>query len=309
VRTETKSRYYKFSDYLRKRYGCRVWKVSVDAGFSCPNRDGTINTGGCIFCNNAGFSYNTSKQIRSIDVQISEGIEYAKKRFSAEKFIVYFQAHTNTYAPITQLREKYDIARKYPEVVSLSIGTRPDCVNENILDLISEYSDTYEVWMEYGLQTIHDITLNRINRGHNYESFLRAVEQTRKRKGLKICAHVIVGLPGEKEDDIMSTAKEVARLKLDGIKIHPLHIMKGSLMETMHEKEPYALMDQETYAHLAVSFLEYLWPQTVIQRITADCSEKYLVGPAWIREKNAVLKQIALELEKRDSFQGRLYQN
>jgi hypothetical protein len=166
---EVQERYYKFSKYLKERFGCRVYKVSIDAGFSCPNKDGKLSNDGCIYCDNRAFSLNTRIPPRPIETQIEEGIIYGKQRYAAEKFIVYFQAHTNTYAPLEILKARYDVVRKFNDVVGIALGTRPDCVNEEILDLIDSYSRNYEVWLEYGLQSIHKRTLELINRGHFYE--------------------------------------------------------------------------------------------------------------------------------------------
>lgn len=302
-------RYYKFSEYLQERFGCRVYKVSIDAGFSCPNRDGTKSKVGCIYCDNRGFSLNSRIPPRTIETQIREGIDFGRKRFKAEKFIVYFQAYTNTYAPLEVLKEKYDVVKKFKDIVGLSIGTRPDCVNEEILNLIETYTKKYEVWLEYGLQSIHKKTLGLINRGHVYEDFLQAVRLTRKRKKLKICAHVIVGLPKETKEDILATAKELGRLKLEGVKIHPLHIIKGTKLEKLFQQGQFKPLDLEEYVSLVTEFLEYLWPKTVIQRLSADCPRQFLVAPLWILDKSRILHEIDATLMKQGSFQGRLYKS
>ena len=299
-------RYYKFSQYLRKRFGCRVHKVSIDAGFSCPNKDGKLSKDGCIYCDNYAFSFNTRFPSRPIEIQIEEGINWGRRRYGAEKFIVYFQAFTNTYAPIDVLREKYNIVRKFKDIVGISIGTRPDCVNEEILDLIQSYSSDYEVWLEYGLQSIHPSTLEFINRGHLYGEFLGAVELSRVRN-IKICAHIIIGLPGETKEDILATAKELGRLRLDGLKIHPLHIIKGTKLEELFRKGLYRPLELDEYVNLTAEFLEYLWPKTVIQRLSADCPQELLIAPLWIGEKNRALKKIEDTLLKENRFQGRLF--
>lgn len=300
--------YYKFSQYLKERFGCRVHKVSIDAGFSCPNRDGTKSKDGCIYCDNRGFSFNSRIPPRPIEIQIEEGIDFGRRRLKAEKFIVYFQAYTNTYAQIEELKGKYDVVKKFSDVVGVSIGTRPDCINEEILDLIESYTQDYEVWLEYGLQSIHKKTLERINRGHFYEDFLEAVERTRKRDKIKICAHIIVGLPREKREDILETAKGIGHLKLDGLKIHPLHIIKGTKLGEQFKNGLYKPLELEEYISLVAEFLEYLWPHTVIQRITADCPRELLVEPVWILQKNKVLKAIDDILLSKGSFQGKHYE-
>ena len=301
-----KSRYYKFSEYLRERFDCRVHKVSIDAGFSCPNKDGKLSKDGCIYCDNRAFSFNTRLPSRLIETQIEEGANFGKRRYGAEKFIVYFQAFTNTYAPIDVLRQKYNIVRKFKDIVGISIGTRPDCVNEEILDLIQSYSSDYEVWLEYGLQSIHEKSLKFINRRHSYEDFLKAVELT-KGRNIKICAHVIIALPAETKEDILATAKELGRLRLDGLKIHPLHIIKGTKLEELFKKKLYEPLELDEYVGIVTEFLEYLSPQTVIQRLSADCPQELLVSPLWIGEKNKVLKKIEDTLSEEGRFQGRLF--
>lgn len=301
--------YYKFSDYLKERFGCRVYKVSIDAGFSCPNRDGSKSRDGCIYCDNKGFSFNSRIPPRPIENQIAEGIKVGRERFKAGKFIVYFQAYTNTYAPLKQLKEKYDIVKRFKDIVGISIGTRPDCVNEEILELIDSYTGEYEVWLEYGLQSIHRKTLESINRGHLYEDFLKAIESTRKRKEIKICAHTIVGLPGETRADILKTAEELGRLKLEGVKIHPLYIIKGTKLEEVFRHRLYAPLTRQDYISLVSEFLEFLWPDTVIQRITADSPRQFLIAPLWILEKSKTLKEIDEALVKKERFQGRIFKD
>jgi hypothetical protein len=302
-------RYYRFSDYLKERFGVRVHKISIDAGFSCPNRDGNTGQDGCIFCDNRGFSFNSRILPRPIPIQtqVKEGIELGRKRFKAEKFMIYFQAYTNTYAPLEILRQKYDIVKRFKDIVGISIGTRPDCVNEDILDLIASYAQDYEVWLEYGLQSIHKKSLEFINRGHLYQNFLDAIELTRKRKDIKICAHIILGLPTETPEDMLATAQELGRLKLEGIKIHPLHIIEGTQLEELFQKKLYKPLELDEYVSLVSEFLEYLWPNTVIQRISADCPRHLLVAPLWIIEKDRLLKKIEETLLRKDTFQGRLY--
>lgn len=190
----------------------------------------------------------------------------------------------------------------------MAIGTRPDCVDEDILSLIENYTDDYEVWLEYGLQSIHNKTLTLLNRGHSYEDFLTAVELTRRR-GIKICAHSIIGLPGETPKDILQTAQELGRLKLEGVKIHPLYVLKGTQLEEMFLRKKYSPLELEEYTALTAEFLEYLWPQTVIQRLTADCPAEFLTAPQWILDKSKVLKEIEQTLLKENTFQGRFYKD
>ncbi|MFH1784101.1 MAG: TIGR01212 family radical SAM protein [bacterium] len=281
--------YYTFSTYLRERFGCRVHKVNIDAGFSCPNRDGTKGTGGCIYCDNRGFSHNSRIPVRPVDIQIQEAIEFARKRFRAEKFMAYFQAYSNTYAKPDVLRKTYDSIRRFDDIVALAIGTRPDCVDSDILDVIGEYTSDYELWMEYGLQSIHERTLEVINRHHSYADFEKAVHLTREREGIKICAHVILGLPGETVADMIETARALSSLKVESVKIHPLHVVRGTRLEELYNLGEYKPMEEDEYVEAAVSFLEHLSQNIIIQRLSADCPRELLAAPSWMLDKNRVL--------------------
>lgn len=297
--------YKKYSDYLKKKYTCRVHKISVYANFSCPNLDGTLSKNGCIYCNNYAFSPPLKYNL-PIEEQIKNGIEYGRKRFKAEKFIIYFQPFSNTYAPTKILKERYDIIKKFPEVVGISIGTRPDCIDEEKLKLIESYSDNYEVWIEYGLQSIHDKTLKIINRNHTYSDFLNAYKLTKERN-IKICAHVIIGLPNETKEEILETAKECGKLKLDGIKIHPIHILKNTELEKWYNEGKFKVMNMEEYIEILCDFLTYLYPETIIQRLTADCDREYLVAPTWLLEKQKMLKLLEEKMEGKNIYQGKNY--
>jgi len=282
----------KYSDYLKQRFGRRVHKISVDAGFSCPNRDGEISNSGCIYCDNRTFSpaYRDHSEL-SLEKQIEQGIEFSRGRFKAEKFIVYFQAHTNTYAPLDELRKKYDIIRQFKDIVGIAIGTRPDCADKEKIDLIASYLDNYEVWIEYGLQSMHKKTLEAINRGHTYEDFLRAIDLTRKYP-IKICVHIILGLPGETREMMLETAEEMAKLKIDGIKIHPLHVVRGTSLEKIYNNNLYKPLSLDEYKNLVSQFLGCLDKDTVIQRISAYCPKELLVAPSWVSERNIVENSI-----------------
>ena len=308
-------KYYKFSQYLKTRFGCRVYKIGIDAGFSCPNRDGKLSDQGCVYCDNRAFSLNSRRDLNSgksfpntIERQIEQGILFGRRRYAAQKFMVYFQSYTNTYAALDTLKQRYDVARKFKDVAAITIGTRPDCINEEILDLIQGYTQDYEVWLEYGLQSIHAKTLELVNRGHVYEDFLRAIELTRQRKNIKICAHVIIGLPNETREDIMATARALSRIDLDGIKIHPLHIIKGTRLEEAFRAGSCKLLGLKEYVKLVIEFLEYIPASFIIQRLTADCPRQFLAGPLWLLEKNKVLEQIQAVFETQEKYQGRLCQ-
>jgi uncharacterized protein len=278
--------YYKYSDYLKQRFNARVRKVSVDAGFSCPNIDGTLSTEGCIYCNNKAFSFHKYKcRTSSLKEQIQKGIEEAKKRFKAEKFIVYFQAHTNTYAPIGRLKDNYDVIREFNDIVSISIATRPDCVDKDILKLIASYTQDYEVWIEYGLQSIHDKTLESINRGHNYSDFLKAFNLTRKYP-IKVCAHVILGLPSETKAMMMKTADELTRIKVDAVKIHPLHVVKNTALEKLYNDGNYVPFTLDGYKDILEDFLKHLSRDIIVQRLSAYCPRDILVAPEWVCQRH-----------------------
>jgi hypothetical protein len=298
-------RYNKFSSYLTGRFGARVYKVSVDAGFSCPNRDGRYSDRGCVFCDNRSFSFNTGKNSPDVHAQVKAGMKAAKSRYGAEKFMVYFQANTNTYADLAALEKTYDIVGEFRDIVSMAIGTRPDCAGEDVLDLIEGYRADYEVWMEYGLQSSSDGTLKRINRNHTYSDFADACRRTKKR-GLKVCAHVIIGLPGESAKDEARTASALAGLKIDAVKIHPLHIVKGTQLENIYNKKAYKPLEYVEYVSRAVEFLKRVNREAIIQRITADCPGDLLVAPSWIKDKPRLLADIDKTLEDQDAYQGML---
>jgi hypothetical protein len=296
--------YYPFSRYLKERYGCKVHKVSLHAGFTCPNRDGRAGTGGCTYCANESFNPQAGKPPRPIREQMADGIAYMRRRFHAKKFMAYFQAFSNTYAPVERLRALYDEAAAFPDVVGLSIGTRPDCVPDDVLDLVQSYTDRLEVWLEYGVQSAHDRTLQRINRGHDFAAFRDAVERTRGR-GIRICAHVILGLPGESHGDMMETAEALQRVGIDGIKIHHLYVARGTALEAEYAAGRVPLFTAEEYVRTACDFLERIPGDVVIQRLVGDTTSKgVLIAPCWTQSKTEVLRLFSEEFARRGSRQG-----
>lgn len=301
-------RYRTFNTYLKETFGCRVHKVSLDAGFTCPNRDGTCGTGGCSYCSNEGFSYNTRKGIPLLTEQLEQGIDYMRQRFQASKFIAYFQAYSSTYAPPDHLKKTYDTIRAFPEIAGLFISTRPDCLSEGVLDLIETYREDYLVWIELGLQSASDDTLRLINRGHTVADFIDAAARAARRE-LPVCAHVILGLPGETNREILKTAELLARLRVPGVKIHALHILKKTRLASEYAAEPFALLEMQQYAALACDFLERLPPEAVVQRLAVDVPKNELVGPQWCLQKQETMAAIDAELERRESFQGRLFRD
>lgn len=297
-------RYYPFSAYLRERFPWRVYKVTIDAGFTCPNRDGTEGVGGCTYCINESFSPNARVPKRSVREQVEKGISILGERYGAERFIAYFQAYSNTYAPVARLKALYDEAVDVENVIGLSIGTRPDCVPDDVLDLIETYVPDYHVWLEYGLQSIHADTLQRVSRGHGPEEFVDAVRRTRRR-GLNVCVHVILGLPGETPDMMMQTADALAGLDIQGIKLHHLYVAKGTVLERAYRDGAFETLSAQAYAELAASFLERI-PETVaVQRLVGDVSGEILVAPRWDEPKQQVLERVTRVLANRNSWQGR----
>ncbi len=298
------SRYYDLNTYLRNLFGCRVQKISLDAGLTCPNRDGKLSTGGCIYCNAWGSGTGAYEQGLTITEQLMRGKEFLSRRYKAEKFIAYFQSFSNTYGPCERLKALWEEALAVEDIVGLSIGTRPDCIDEPILRILEGYARDTLVWIEYGLQSIREKTLEFINRGHDVGAFQRAVEATRHR-GLRICTHVILGLPLEDRDDMLATARAVAAMGLDGIKIHLLYVIKGTRMEELYQNGAYRCLEQEEYANLVCDFLELLPPGMVIQRLTGDPHPGELVAPEWSLRKNETLSRIKGILADRDSWQGK----
>ena len=299
--------YYDLNTDLRRRFGCRVQKISVDAGLTCPNRAGTLGTGGCIYCNARGSGTGAWGRGQRIGQQIARSKSYLARRYKARKFLVYFQSFTNTYAPPETLRRLYDEALSDPDVVGLSIGTRPDCVDETVLALLQGYAREHLIWIEYGLQTIHDATLRRIHRGHDFAAFRRAVAATRGR-GIRICAHVILGLPGETRRHMLETARTVAAMGIDGIKLHLLYVVRGTSLARLLAQGKYRCLQQDEYVRLVCDFLERLPPQMVIQRLTGDPHRHELLAPAWSLRKQETLALIRAELARRGTRQGSLFE-
>ena len=299
-------RYNDLNSYFRGVFGCRVHKISVDAGLNCPNRDGTVSTGGCIYCNARGSGTGAYAKGLSIAQQLEQGKAALSKRYKAKKFIAYFQSFSNTYGPLVLLKELYEEALAVEDVVGLSIGTRPDCLSLPVLDLLGEYAAQRMVWIELGLQSAHDRTLAKINRGHDFDCFRKTVEMTRGR-GLKICAHVILGLPGESRTEMLETAKRLAALEIDGIKLHLLYVVRGTPLEGLYRSGGYNCLTQSRYVELVCDFLERIPPEVVVQRLTGDPHPQELVAPAWALAKNETLSMIRETLERRGSCQGKCF--
>ncbi len=300
-------RYYGYSQFLRQKFGARVQKVSIDAKFTCPNVDGTVATGGCTFCDNRSFSPSRRIPRQRIADQIEVGIRQLRLRYrKVDRFIAYFQPATNTYAPVERLREVYEEALAHPAIVGLAIGTRPDCVPDDVLDLLDEIGNRTYLSVEYGMQTMHDRSLDWMNRGHHHNAMVDTMARSRGRS-FEVCAHIMLGLPGESHDDMLATAREVARLELDAVKIHNLYAVKNTPLAEQVAHGVVTLMERDAYITTLVDFLELLPPATMVERISGDAPPDYFIGPAWCLDKPAVRLAFAAELERRDTRQGRLY--
>jgi radical SAM protein (TIGR01212 family) len=297
-------RYNSFGSYMKKKFGTPVYKVSVDAGFTCPNRDGTISTAGCIYCNNDSFRPSSCKPILSLSEQIKNGIIHIRKRYKAEKFIVYFQPYTNTYAPVTELERLYKEALSESSVIGLAIGTRPDCVDEEKIMLFKELTKKYFILLEYGMQSIYDKTLEFINRGHNYSTFLKALDMTKDR-GIFIGAHVIVGFPTESKEEMLSLADKVSHIPIDFLKIHHLQVIKDTPLEIMYRGNPFHIFDYKEYIDFITEFIGRLSSKIVLQRLFATAPDSILIAPRWEKSRQETLQDIEKRLELKDIYQGK----
>lgn len=295
-------RYSTFNEELRRRFGCRVQRISLDAGFSCPNRDGHIGVGGCSFCNERGAAAVGVPVELPLAEQLVRSKEYLRRKFRAELFLGYFQAYSNTYGAVDQLRLLYETVLNDPEMAGLIIGTRPDCLPNEVLDLLAELRQRTYLWLELGMQTMHDRTLAAINRGHDHACFVQAVTRCRQR-GLRVCAHLILGLPGESREQMLASVRELNRLEVDGVKLHHLHVLRGSRFEEQYRRGELRLLGREEYVQLVCDAIEQLDPQILIHRLMGD-GRSELVAPDWSRRKLEVLNLIDAELIKRDSRQG-----
>jgi radical SAM protein (TIGR01212 family) len=300
-------RYYSYSYALAQRFPFRVQKVSVDAGFTCPNVDGTVAKGGCTFCDNRSFSPSRRLPRAGIRGQIDQSIVRMRNRYRrCENFIAYFQPATNTYASVDRLRMLYEEALSHPQVVGLAVGTRSDCVPDQVLDLLEELATRTFVSVEYGMQTMHNRSLDWMNRGHHHDSFLDAVERSRGR-GFEVCAHVMLGLPGESHGDMLATGRELARVNIDAVKIHNLYCVKNTRLADQVAAGEVTLMGRDDYVRTAVDFLEILPPTMVVERISGDAPPDYFIGPSWCLDKAAVKRAIEAEFVRRDTWQGKSY--
>jgi uncharacterized protein len=300
-------RYYTWNRYLRNTFNQKIFKVALDAGFDCPNRDGTVAYGGCTFCSVAGSGDFAGNKVDSIPVQFEKIKAKMHEKWKVGKYIAYFQAYTNTHAPLPVLKEKFEAALALEGVVGISIATRPDCLPDDVVEYLAELNKRTFLWIELGLQTVHERTANLVNRAHDYPTYVEGVNKLRKH-GIQICTHIINGLPLEDRDMMMETAKAVSKLDVQGIKIHLLHLLKGTPMVKQYEKGKLEFMERDAYIQLVADQLEILPPKMVVQRITGDGPIDLMIGPMWSVNKWDVLNGIDAELAKRESYQGKYYQ-
>jgi len=295
-------RYNQFSEELKRVFGCRVHRISVDAGFTCPNRDGSVGERGCIFCSDRGSGSFGIARGETVAAQLELGKEVMVRKYKAKQFIAYFQPYSNTYAPAEVLRSLYDAALQVEDIVGLIVGTRPDCLPSDVLKLLAEYHRRTWFWLELGLQSSVDRTLAAIRRGHDFATFLDAARRV-KELGIRLCIHVILGLPGESREEMLATPAILNDLGVDGVKIHLLHVNRNTPLETLYNQGELVLPEREEYVNLVCDFLERLDPGIFIQRLTGD-GGRDLVAPEWSAAKFEVLNAIDDELERRGTRQG-----
>ena len=297
-------RYYSLNYFLREKFGEKVFKISLDGGFSCPNRDGKISKGGCVFCSERGSGDYAGDRHLSISDQFDDIKEMMAKKWKSGKYIAYFQAYTNTYAPVDELRRKYEEALNKEGVVAIAIATRPDCLGEDVLDLLDEINKKVYLWIELGLQTSNDETAKRINRGYKLEVFEEAMKKLKERN-IDVVVHDILGLPGETKEDILNSVNYIAHSGAKGIKLHLLHLMKDTPMVSLYEKGKIEFLSEEDYIDLIVKAVSMLPEDMVVHRLTGDAPRALLIGPMWSLKKWEILNAIDKKLEDEDIWQGK----
>ncbi|OAA93053.1 TIGR01212 family radical SAM protein [Clostridium coskatii] len=295
--------YYSLNYYLRRKFGCKVFKISLDGGFSCPNRDGTISTGGCIFCSEKGSGDFAGNRNVSISNQFQGIKQMMNKKWKDGKYIAYFQAYTNTYAPVEILKQKYEEAINQEGVVGLAIATRPDCLGDDVLELLEKFNNKIYTWVELGLQSSDDFTAEKINRGYKLETFERSVKNLRK-IGIEVVVHLIMGLPYENKDIMMNTVKYVSTQDIQGVKFHLLHLMEHTPLVKLYNEGQLKFMSQEDYVDVICSALSNTRPDIVIHRLTGDAPRSLLIGPKWSLKKWEVLNDIDKTMKDRNIYQG-----
>lgn len=297
-------RYHTLNYFLREKFGCKAFKISLDGGFTCPNRDGKVAKGGCTFCSSNGSGDYAGERIKSISEQFDNIKDMMNKKWKDGKYIAYFQAYTNTYAPINELREKYEEAISKDGVTALAIATRPDCINEEVLDLIEEMNKKVYTWVELGLQTIHDKTAESFNRGYNLETFDKSMEMLKKRN-IDTVVHCIFGLPKETKEEMLQTVDYIAHSGAKGIKFHLLHLMKNTNMVKDYENGNLKFLSKEEYIDLVCEGVSRIPQDMIVHRLTGDAPRDLLIGPMWSLNKWEVLNAIDKALEDNDIYQGK----
>lgn len=306
----TSRRFNAYTEHFRKLFGERVQKVTIDAGFTCPNRDGTKGTGGCTYCNNDGFNPSYCQPQKSITQQIEEGIEFHTVRYrKAHKYLAYFQAYSNTYAPLNQLKEFYEEALRHPDIIGLVIGTRPDCVDNEKLDYLASLAKQYYIQVEYGIESCYNTTLEKINRCHSFEDSVRAIQETHNRN-IRTGAHLIFGFPWESNEEMIAQVSLINPLPLDTLKFHQLQIIKGTALEKEFISKPdmFRFFTIEEYIDFFIDFLEKLNPAFVVERFTSEVPPRFLAGPGWgLVRTYDLLQKLEIRLTERNTWQGRLF--
>ena len=306
--SDSNKRYYTYDYYLKKNFGSKVAKITLDAGFTCPNIDGKCSLGGCIYCSGRGSGDFAGNPLDSITHQINEGIAKMSSKWKTDKIIPYFQAHTNTYAPLDVLKPIYEEALAYNGAVGLNIATRADCLEDDVIEYLDELSKRTVLTVELGLQSASDKTAALINRGHDFAAFIDGYNRLRNgAPRVNICIHIIHGLPGESEKDMLDTVCKVAALNPDQVKIHLLHVIEGTVLGDMYNRGEYTPMAREDYIRTVCDSLELLPPDTVVARLTGDGAPDSLLAPLWSKKKVTVINDIDKELFRRNSFQGKFY--
>lgn len=284
--------YRSFGDYVRDKFGEKVYKLPLDAGFTCPNIDGRKGRGGCVYCRNTAFKPNYLSGTETVEQQLEAGLEVFAGR-NVDKFFAYFQAHTNTYASSDELAQLYERVLARPEVVGLCLGTRPDCLSREVVELLAGYAESgYEIWVEIGQQTASEETLDRINRGHGFREYKAAVERLSGRRNLLISPHVIFGLPGETRSDMLRTVDRLVQVGLDGVKFHHLQVIRGTPLAETYRRGNYSPLTYEEYRSLIVDALDRLPPDTVVHRLMADAPDELLVAPRWEETKHELIQSL-----------------
>ena len=297
-------RYHTLNYHYKEKYHCKVIKVSLNAGFTCPNIDGKVGYGGCIYCSKSGSGDFGGDISKSLSEQFDEIKDKLSKKWPRGKYIAYFQAHTNTYAPLSVLKEKYESILKKDNVIGIAIATRPDAIEDEVLDYLEELNKNTDVTVELGLQTIHEDTAKLINRCHSLNQFEEMVKKLRKRN-IEVVVHIINGLPYETKEMMIETVKYLNHLDINGIKIHMLNIVKDTPLATLYQEKKFKVLSKEEYIDIVIQQLEYLKPEIVIHRITSDPDPKNLIEPAWLIKKFCVLNDIDKEMKKRNTYQGK----